>query len=262
VSRLIRFNTPENVDVTYELAGIGSRFVGALVDHFVQICLMLATWAILSWIAGASMVVGFARNSMPLWLSAVLLVASFLIYFGYFVFFEVRWRGATPGKRLAGLRVVRDGGYPIDAYAAVIRNLVRIVDMMPPFYGAAIASVFMSDEYKRLGDWAAGTIVIKDRPPAHLGERGQGPPSPEVARFMETLPNLADVTTDEFLALRRFVERRHELTIRVQAHLAMRLTLPMIERLGIEVDIPVQWAYADLAEAIARRYVAERGLIG
>jgi uncharacterized RDD family membrane protein YckC len=261
MSRLVRFNTPENVDVTYELGGIGSRFIGALVDHLIQLLLVV----LLSWVCalllGAAMVSRLTRGAAPFWVSAVMLIGMFLIFFGYFVFFEVRWRGRTPGKRLVGLRVVRDGGYPIDVYAAVIRNLVRTVDMLPPMYGAAIASVFLSAEYKRLGDWAAGTIVIKDRPPAHLGDRGQGPPSPEVARYMEILPDVGTLTTDEFLALRRFVERRHELPIRVQAHLGMRLTMPLIERMGVEIDVPIQWGYADIAEAMARQYVSERGVL-
>ena len=77
--------------------------------------------------------------------------------------FETIWNGQTPGKRAFGLRVVRDGGYPITFYASAIRNLIRIADFLPFGFAAGALTIFLQSEYKRLGDLVAGTIVIKER---------------------------------------------------------------------------------------------------
>ncbi|MGH7660987.1 MAG: RDD family protein [Vulcanimicrobiaceae bacterium] len=102
---------------------------------------------------------------------AGLSIALFLLFFGYFIFFETRWSGETPGKRLIGVRVIRDGGFPIDFMGAVIRNLVRTFEFGLGFYAVSAVVMLLSRENKRLGDFAAGTIVVRNlrsRPPAQL----------------------------------------------------------------------------------------------
>lgn len=261
MSRYIEFPTPENVEVGYELAGIGSRFVAALIDHLAQLGLFAGAAAVAvllgGGLAGLRPLLG---GTAPLWAVALLVLWGFVVLFGYHVFYELRWAGQSPGKRYAGIRVVRDGGYPIDVYASVVRNLVRIVDFLPPPYGAAIISVFASAEYKRLGDWAAGTLVIKESHAAFVGGRS-GSPSPMVAHFLSLVHSADALTLEEFTTIRRFVERRHELEIPVQAHLAMRLAVPLMRKLRLDIPIAVQWHYADLLEAIERRYVQERGVL-
>lgn len=260
MSRYVQFVTPENIEVSYEIAGIGSRFIAALIDHAVQLGIILGLGLVGMSISAAFAFVPILNRSAPLWVFAVVGLVIFAVFFGYFSAFELLWAGRTPGKKAVGLRVVRDGGYPIDPYASIVRNLVRIADFIPPIYGAGLVSIFFSAEYKRLGDWAAGTIVIKERPPAHLGGR-QGPPSPMVTHYLPMIKNVDLITREEFDSIRRFVERRNELEIPVQAHIAMRLAIPLLRKLGLEIDIPIQWHYADLLEAIERRYVEERGVL-
>ena len=184
--RTVHFITPENIEVTYELAGIGSRFVAAAIDHVIQ----FSVWLIIALIA-SQMSRLFSLGGMvsaPLWIQGLVAVATFLIIFGYFVFFELRMGGQTPGKRVARLRVVRDGGYPIDPYSSIIRNLVRIVDLAaPPPYGAGLLSIFVSKDYKRLGDFAAGTIVIKERPAVEPPQ-----PSPTTSIASQLMPYISD----------------------------------------------------------------------
>ena len=86
----------------------------------------------------------------------------FVVLFGYFIVFEALWNGQTPGKKLLGLRVVRDGGYPIDFGASLIRNLIRVGEQLIGYYILAAISALISPENKRLGDLAAGTIVVRD----------------------------------------------------------------------------------------------------
>jgi uncharacterized RDD family membrane protein YckC len=262
MSRYVQFVTPENIEVSYELAGIGSRFIATLIDHFIQLAIIMAlALGSLIFMRGAASIHAVFAGEMALWVEALLILAVFCILFGYFIFFELLWAGRTPGKRLAGLRVVRDGGWPIDPYAAIVRNIVRMVDILPPFYGAGLLSIFFSGEYKRLGDYAAGTLVIKERAPGQFGTRRPGPASPPVAYFMALLKSTDALTAEEFQAVRRFAARRYELAPPIQARIAMRLALPLMQKLNLNVQITHPLQYADLLEAIERRHVEERSLL-
>src|SRR5206468_11279553 len=97
-------------------------------------------------------------------LIAGLFVAGFLVYFGYDVAFETLASGRTPGKRAAGLRVVRLGGEPVGFVASAVRNLGRLVDMQPGLlYAVGAATILFSRHNQRLGDLAAGTLVVRER---------------------------------------------------------------------------------------------------
>src|SRR5262249_40137664 len=98
------------------------------------------------------------------WALAALLIVAFLVYYAYFGIFEVFWQGQTPGKRLVGLRVMAVPGRPISLYQPLIRILVRIADQIPGLYGVAIVSVSLSRRQQRLGDFAAATVVVHERP--------------------------------------------------------------------------------------------------
>src|SRR5918911_227838 len=125
--------TPERVKLQYDIAGIGSRGAAAIIDTFLQ--------------------------SIALYVLLVFVVTS-----GYYVFFEIVWNGQTPGKRLVGVRVIRENGYPIRPIDAVIRNLVRIVDWLPGMYGIGVLTMLLNQRSKRLGDFASGTIVVREAP--------------------------------------------------------------------------------------------------
>src|SRR5277367_1415113 len=94
---------------------------------------------------------------------AFIVLAYFVVYFGYFAIFEVLWNGQTPGKKKEGLRVIKDSGRPISPAEAIGRNLMRIVDQLPFLYALGICSVLLSRQNKRLGDFVAGTIVVHEK---------------------------------------------------------------------------------------------------
>jgi uncharacterized RDD family membrane protein YckC len=261
MSRYVHFITPENIEVSYELAGIGSRFLAAIADLGIQLAAAAGLLYLLSLLSSVlSILRAPMLGALPGWLAAGAILGTFVLLVGYPIFFEMRWAGQTPGKRLTRLRVVRDGGYPIDFYSSCVRNIVRLVDLLPPVYGSGLLSIFFSPEYKRLGDYAAGTLVIKESDPGRLlGSRAVA--SPLVAHYASAVRSVDNLTPEEFQAILRFVNRRHELEIPIQAHIAMRLAMPLMKRLGITIQIPIQWHYADLLEAIARRYVEERGVL-
>src|SRR5215510_11634669 len=95
-------------------------------------------------------------------------LASFVLFWGYYIFFEMLWNGQTPGKRWVGLRVIRTDGTPITLSESFIRNLTRLVDFLPAAYGIGIISMFLDKQSRRLGDLAAGTLVVHDRAPISI----------------------------------------------------------------------------------------------
>lgn len=146
--------TPERVAFAYETAGLGSRFVAQLIDVLLLAGLLLA-------ITLLGIGIGMLTDSRA-GLLFVLLI-GFAVLWGYFMVGEAVWSGQTLGKRLLRLRVVGVSGEPISAMQAIIRNLVRLVDFLPSYYLVGVIVMFVTQRSQRLGDLAAGTMVVKER---------------------------------------------------------------------------------------------------
>ncbi len=163
----LTISTPEQVAFQYEVADIGSRFVASLLDHIILgLALALVACAALMLSLGAMVSQALGDNGQMtggMYLAiAVLVLIIFLIFWGYFILFEMVWSGQTPGKRLVRLRVIRQNGQPVGAGEVVVRNLVRLVDILPGFYGIGLISMFIDKQARRLGDFAAGTVVVRE----------------------------------------------------------------------------------------------------
>src|SRR5271163_3488960 len=155
----LTIETPEQTVLEFEVAGVGSRFLALAFDTLIQILLGIGLLVVLA-IAGVSL---SSEAKTGIWFLAFILLAYFVLYFGYFAIFEVLWNGQTPGKKKEGLRVIKDSGRPITPAEAVGRNLMRIVDQLPAFYAIGICSVLLSRQNKRLGDFVTGTIVVHEK---------------------------------------------------------------------------------------------------
>lgn len=167
MERALDVRTAEAIAVRYELAGLGSRFLALTVDVALQGAVALAVVLIAAAFAlPVARAVAWAQldKTVEVTTLTVLALAAFALFFGYFIIFELAWNGQTPGKRALGIRVVRDGGFPVDVGAAVIRNVVRVVEFAFGFYVISALVTLLSPESKRPGDYAAGTIVVRDRP--------------------------------------------------------------------------------------------------
>jgi uncharacterized RDD family membrane protein YckC len=168
INQKLIVETPENIFLEYELAGLGSRFLAFWIDTVIQIFASLFLIFALLLIAGfAGALTGNMQLSETLQ-TVFMVIALFILYQGYYIFFEVRWKGQSPGKRLMKLRVISDNGIPVTFYQATIRNILRIIDMLPPVifipsYGLGSLSIMISQNSKRIGDYAAGTLVIKEQ---------------------------------------------------------------------------------------------------
>jgi len=152
--------TPERVAFEYEIAGIGSRFLAQLVDG-----LILTAIGVVILIAAIAIGVIFNSGQVALLFGLIL---GFILFAGYFLISEAVLSGQTLGKRVARLRVVGDQGQPITLGQSTTRNLIRIVDFLPVLYGVGIITLFINGRGKRLGDFAAGTLVVRDRQAVRL----------------------------------------------------------------------------------------------
>ncbi|HEX3722759.1 MAG TPA: RDD family protein [Nitrolancea sp.] len=163
-----RFETPEQIDVSYVIAGLGTRFIAALIDTliigFVSLIIELpgtfGLWFLVKLILSLSK--RSSGDGIIIWVLAGSSLLSFFVIAGYYVFFEAFWNGQTPGKRWLGIRVIREGGYPLNFSTSLIRNLVRLIDFLPSYYIVGIIVMFIDAKSRRLGDLAAGTLVVKE----------------------------------------------------------------------------------------------------
>lgn len=211
----LRVATPEDIEITVTLSGIGSRFAAALLDMAIQAAILYMLLTIVSLIAAP---VGVLSDGVAqVVFVTVLVVGVFVVFFLYHLLFELFWKGRTPGKAALGIYVVGDGAVPPDAAAVVIRNLLRIVDFLPLFYFVGLVSIVCGGKRKRLGDWVAATLVVK--------RVKQAPGSgylmivPRDYREYAGIDSTA-LTNDDELVLRRFLIRRRQLAPAARRELA------------------------------------------
>ncbi len=231
--------TPERVELHYVLANVGNRFLAAAIDHLIQV------FAIVIIVVAAGALSGWQLfSSMGTWTAALMVLAVFAIYWGYFVAFETLWSGQTPGKRIMKLRVVREDGRPVRFFEVFVRNLLRIaIDLEPfPSYAVGVVSIIFSARSKRVGDFVAGTVVVKER-------ATEAPSLDEIIKASEIeqrrieraapAPFAADtrqLSDRELRAVESFLKRRFELAEPNRTALALRIAQPISLKLGIPCD--------------------------
>jgi uncharacterized RDD family membrane protein YckC len=210
--------TPEGVEVELTLADVGSRFMAGMLDFALQIAVIVALGMILQPDGGAS--------------AAVFSSVAFAIIFFYDVLFEVLGGGRTIGKRAAGLRVVRSGGRPINLTRSALRNILRIIDILPGFYGVGMAVIFATPHNQRVGDLAAGTLVIRDR----FGDHGDPPPRPPslppAAAERAATWDVTAVSGDDVATVHAFLARRGQLREEARRSIAGELASRLRPRVG------------------------------
>jgi uncharacterized RDD family membrane protein YckC len=214
--------TPEGVEIELTLAGLGSRFIASVFDFAVRLLPLIAVWIVLD---PAESATGYALFAL----------ADFGMQFFYYVLFEVLGGGRTPGKRWTGLRVVRTGGRPVTFVRSMLRNVLRIVDWLPAFYLVGMLSVFITNQNQRLGDLAAGTLVVRDR----HGDRRVGD-APEALPTYDPGPainwDVSAVSADDVATVRAFLARRHTIETGARTALARDLATRLRPLVGGAAD--------------------------
>lgn len=241
--------TPENVAFGYQVAGIGSRFLASLVDTIIVGLLQVVILFVLILVLNAMDGNAFAEQ-FSAWLIAILGLIGAIFYWGYYIFFEMLWNGQSPGKRWVGLRVIRTDGTPITLSESLIRNLVRLIDFLPAAYGVGIVTMFIDKQSRRLGDLAAGTLVVQDHASLNIQDLS-------VKRTVHLRP-WANVSLDGFPVERLtnndlnliedFLQRRDQLTHRDQ--LAIQILNTLHQRLGLPLPTVNRYEAEDTLAAI------------
>lgn len=260
--------TPEHVQLHFALASVGNRFLACVVDHALQILALTIVSTLTYNISagarrfGSRMASGIEEGN--LWIMAAMILVMFAIFFGYFTFFETFWHGQTPGKRWLKLRVIQEDGRPIGFFAAFTRNMLRLADMIPPpFYSLGIVSIFASARSKRLGDFVANTVVIKER-------SAEAPKFEEVftseiidtamrrvAKAVDFRGDFRVVTEAEMQVVESFLRRRYDLPAEPRAWLAWRLATPLLNKIQPEYD-PTDFSYEGFLEELIARYRVQK----
>ncbi len=265
--------TPERVPLAFALASIGNRFLAVAIDHFIQyLSIIIVVWASFSWTSAGktledSQSAAAFFGEMSKWTLALMIIILFLLFTGYFIFFEWLWNGQTPGKRLMKLRVIREDGRPITLWEAIARNILRIFDAVPgfiiPIYSIGLVSIFMNNRDQRIGDMFAGTVVIRER-------------TDEAPTFAETFSNQVSdaafrrvqkrtdfqanvnlLSENEIEVVESFLRRRWDLNDRQRLWMAWRVALPIMYKLKPHYDIQT-FSYEGFLEELVHRFHARQ----
>ncbi len=257
----LSIETPELVAIEMPLAGIGSRFIALLVDYLIWGAGFLVLFFLVVLLLPG--IHAFSKMSAQ-WAVALAVFIVFLLNWGYFTLFEAFWNGRTPGKRVARIRVIQRTGQAIGLFESMARNFVRYIDQFPFFYAVGVICVFVTKQHQRLGDLAAGTLVVRDRDPETplWGESGSrtftaeafvpSVPRPEPQAALN-LPasSIARLTAADLEVLEGFFSRRLDMSLPTRQALAFRIAAAIQAKSGLE--LPEGVSVETFLEATARQ---------
>jgi uncharacterized RDD family membrane protein YckC len=241
----LSIDTPELVAIHMPLAGIGSRFIALLVDFVIWGIGIGVVMSIFAYFLPS--LTAFNRMSAQ-WATALYLFLIFLFNWGYFTLFEAFNNGRTPGKRIARIRVIQRSGRAIGLFESMARNFIRYIDMCPWVvpYAVGVIAIFVSRDHQRLGDLAAGTLVVRDRieeaPISTEATRtftanifAPAIPTPEPhAGFSLPDHGVAKLSASDLQVLESFFARRLDMPLATRELLAQRIAAAIQAKSGLE----------------------------
>jgi uncharacterized RDD family membrane protein YckC len=222
-----RVVTPEAVALELDVAGLGSRGIAIAIDMLIQLAGLLAIVVLLSGLdLGETGAVVILAVSVP------------MIFWGYFFVFEGFWNGRTPGKRAQRLRVTRTDGQPMSGGQMFIRNLLRIVDFLPVYYVVGATSMIVTSRSQRLGDLAAGTLVIREPKVVTPVAAALPPPPPTTVSGPAGQMDASAMTEAHYQLVRSFLERRRTLDATTRSRLAGEIAAAVRPAVRADAGIP------------------------
>lgn len=223
----LTIETPEQVHLEFVLAGIGSRFMAVFLDTVIQLVLFLALSFVAVFAAAALRLAG----GSPIWAWAAVPLGIFVINWGYYTLFEILWKGQTPGKRWAGIRVIKESGRSINPFEAMARNLVRFVDWLPGLYAVGVLTMALNAKHRRLGDFVAGTLVVHETSDRESSLYFNSAQQPDLV-----LPQASQLTLQEAELIETFLARRLEIPAEVRIQNGYRIAEMVAARLGVPAE--------------------------
>jgi uncharacterized RDD family membrane protein YckC len=269
----LTIDTPEQVAIRFPVAGLGSRFLAVFMDGLIQGAGYLVLFLILVLIASSAPKTASGQLSQngEKWLIAGLILFYFVMHWGYFTLFEAFKNGQTPGKMIFKLRVIKDSGRQITLFEAMTRNLIRIIDMLPSAYLIGVIAMMCNRHNQRLGDLAAGTLVVHERSSEEPMWGGTGPRTITAASLAPvqsaisfnpaslgmTLPAdaVARLSIEDLGVIDRFLSRVLDMDLNTRARLAARLAGQMAAKM--QVELPAEVNPERVLEAIAYQMRAQ-----
>jgi uncharacterized RDD family membrane protein YckC len=241
--------TPEAVVLDFDRAGVASRTLAMIVDFFA----LLGVWIVLAIVAGLTL--GGGGTSMAIFYVLFSLVLVFAWFWGW----ETLARGRTPGKMALGLRVVSVDGTPERFQQAFLRATVGFVDfLLIPIGCIAVVTVLVSHRDQRLGDMAAGTLVVRERSARTLVAPALFNAPPGYERYAYSL-DVAALDEESYEVVRSFLLRSHELSPAARDHLAVRLANTLANRMH---HVPAQFLHPRaFLDCVAAAWQRAHGLI-
>jgi len=226
----IDIETPEQIALEFPLAGIGSRFLAFAIDTLIQgVLYIVGLFALFTTLSVVKISPHWFAWIPYAWAPAIAILLVFCIYWGYFALFEILWKGQTPGKRMTGIRVIKDSGRPIDVYEAIGRNLLRAVDGLPGMYIVGLVSMMISSRNQRLGDHLVGSIVVHEKRPEEIRpDWSASDPS------AQTDSKLSAITPEELVVIETYLQRRETFGLEVRDLTARQIASRITARTGIE----------------------------
>jgi uncharacterized RDD family membrane protein YckC len=220
--------TSESVELQRRLAGIGSRSLAGMLDMLLLALVYFLLFLVL-WFSG---VFSAGFRDVLNWMLALWIIVMFLVSWGYFILFEFLTNGQSPGKKAVKIRVVQEegGGLPFSAIA--IRNLLRAADFLPLGYGIGIVTMFCSKKAQRLGDLAAGTVVVSEERADYAALSDKKKAVYDDDRLDALTLGASGLTPTEYRVLHNYWIRRNQLTVEARERLLPKLVLPLLEREG------------------------------
>ena len=224
----VTVETPDHIELQFQLAGIGKRFLAYLVDRLIQFGLIFALFLVISLVllAGNKLVavadiVYEMRQVLGQWIIAIAILVYGVVSLGYFILFEYVWSGSTPGKRSQHIRVIRTDGAPISFLEAAVRNILRAVDILADIYPLGLVVMFIDSRNRRLGDMAAGTLVVTE-------SVSRLPSAKNSARFLgdddqQLRLVAAAMTPGDYQLVRKFLARREGLDAEYRQELVQEI---------------------------------------
>lgn len=246
----LTIETPEQVELEFQIAGIGSRFMAFVIDSLYQLVGFLLLMLIFAFM-GSTIGQLFGRIGEN-WAMAILILVYFGLYWGYFAFFEAIWKGQTPGKRSVGIRVVKDSGRPINAFEAISRNLLRSIDQLPGVYVFGLISMVLSKENRRIGDYVAGTLVVHEKSAEQID-----PDLQDLASTGSGLIPTDNLTMQDLELMETFLHRRLSLDLAVREKMALQISTFVAQKVGAG-PLPGQ-SHEDYLSSVARA-IRDRGV--
>lgn len=259
--------TPERVPLHFALASIGNRFLACAIDHFIQTLVLLIFYFLTIYIvnffsSGLSAEDGYLNfyKQASNWVIALAILVIFTFFLGYFAVFEWIWNGQTPGKYWLKLRVIREDGRPITFFEAVARNILRVLDMFPGFfYSVGLISVFLNGRDQRVGDFFAGTVVVRERTEEAptFDEVFASPVSDSALRRLrqktEFTGDFSLVGENEIEVVESFLRRREDLSDRQREWMAWRVAMPIMYKLKPAYDLQT-FTYEGFLEELVHKF--------